>query len=155
MVNSKRFCSFDFASSIMSSPHNPLLTLAAAVAEEVVADELGCEEELNFAAESEDEEEESIILGQLKTVTTIEANNTTMVFTNLAFNKLMALWQIGADEMTTAWSGRGRKSKIGAFDAFYFLLYHYKRGKEPKAIASEFQRVWAPAVLSKAAVCFI
>jgi hypothetical protein len=128
---------------------NPLLQLAAVVAQEVEEDkQLRCEE-INSDVESDEEEEDSRILESLKPLNTVETNETVMLFTNFNFDELMQLWDITADAMIESWGGRGRQAKIGPFDAFYLLLYHYKRGKEPDAITKEFQPLWAPTKLSR------
>jgi hypothetical protein len=70
-----------------------------------------------------------------------------MLFTNFNFNKLMGLWDKVTDDMIKACSGQGR-NKIRPFNAFFLLLYHYKRGKEPDTLALEFQSMWGTTTLS-------
>lgn len=133
----------------MSTQQNAMLKLAEVVAREVGEDEdLTCQE-VNEEVESDDEEDESRILESLRNLGPVQTNATILLFTNFNFDELMRLWDLSAEVMVEEWGGRGRQAKIGPFDAFYLLLYFYKRGKEPDAIAKEFQPLWAPVDLSR------
>ncbi len=78
----------------------------------------------------------------------MQTNETILLFTNFNFDELMHLCHLSAEVMVEEWGARGRQAKLGPFDAFYLLLYFYKQGKEPDAIAKEFQPLWAPVDLS-------
>ncbi len=66
----------------------------------------------------------------------------------------MGLWNLSADGMIAGWRGRGKQAKIGPFDAFFLLLYHYKVGKDTAQIKHQFQFLWRPTALSDTCVQF-
>jgi len=66
--------------------------------------------------------------------------------------ELLKLWELGEQVMTMEWHGRGKKPKIGPFDAFFLLLYYYKQGHCAEALSQEFQTTWGSIHLSPASV---
>jgi hypothetical protein len=137
----------------MSTQQNVMLKLAEVVVREVSKDkDLTCQE-VDEEVESDDEEDESQILESLRNLGPVQTNATILLFMNFNCNELMCLWDLSTEVMVEEWGGRGRQAKIGPFNAFYLLPYSYKQGKEPDAIAKEFQPLWTPVDLSCHCVC--
>lgn len=101
------------------------------------------------APEEQEEEEDglinvSIFHAHLCNLPRTEANCVTMTLTNFSVGRLYQLWEIGAEVVITAWWRGGHQAKIQAFDAFFLLLYHYKRLHDAAKIVMASQSLWLP-----------
>jgi hypothetical protein len=142
---------------------NPFITLTAAAQQLAQQEAAVFEEDRQRGAdphlnnEDDDDEteqfEESAILNQLRQMQPLPATNACLLLTNYTFSELMGLWSTVVDVMTEAWRGKGRKSIITAFDAFFILLNHIKTGDSPPDLTQRFERFYEPVDLKEEVVC--